>query len=122
MLLEGLRRAGKQYDRFIVPAFEKRSAARDEGGASASADEDSGKGRSTPSGTRAAAGSVLRRGFPPSAVQQAIRALFHMLQFAVAYVVMLLAMGLNGYIVFGIFAGAYGRIFCQLVDGRGSAG
>lgn len=89
--------------------FEKRSAAPNSSAASASADDDGGKGRSTPRGTRAAAGSVLRRRFRPSAVQQAVRALFHTLQFAVAYVVMLLAMGANGYIVFCIFAGAYGK-------------
>ncbi|EON63990.1 hypothetical protein W97_03220 [Coniosporium apollinis CBS 100218] len=109
MLLEGLRRTGKAYDRSIVRGFEKRSAAPNSSAASASADEDGGKGWSAPRGTQAAAGSVLRRRFRPSAVQQAARTLFHALQFAVAYVVMLLAMGANGYIVFCIFAGAYGK-------------
>lgn len=43
----------------------------------------------------------------PTALQQAIRALFHMLQFAVAYFIMLLAMYYNGYIIICIFIGAY---------------
>lgn len=43
----------------------------------------------------------------PSLIEQAIRALLHMLQFAVAYFVMLLAMYFNGYIIICIFIGAF---------------
>ena len=39
--------------------------------------------------------------------QQALRALIHTAQFAVAYFVMLLAMYFNGYIIICIFLGAY---------------
>ncbi|KAL8655190.1 MAG: hypothetical protein Q9226_003150 [Calogaya cf. arnoldii] len=43
----------------------------------------------------------------PTVFQQAIRALLHMLQFAVAYFIMLLAMYYNGYIIISIIIGAY---------------
>lgn len=45
--------------------------------------------------------------FRPSVFEQLVRALLHMLQFAVAYFVMLLAMYFNGYIIICIFIGAF---------------
>lgn len=45
--------------------------------------------------------------YRPSPVEQVIRALFHMVQFAVAYFIMLLAMYYNGYIIICIFIGAF---------------
>lgn len=45
--------------------------------------------------------------YRPSPVEQVLRALLHMLQFAVAYVIMLLAMYFNGYIIICIFLGAF---------------
>lgn len=45
--------------------------------------------------------------YRPSLVEQLIRALLHMLQFAVAYFIMLLAMYFNGYIIICIFIGAF---------------
>lgn len=45
--------------------------------------------------------------FRPSLTQQSIRALLHMVTFAVAYFVMLLAMYYNGYFIICIFIGAY---------------
>jgi copper transporter 1 len=45
--------------------------------------------------------------YRPSPMEQVIRALFHMFQFAVAYFVMLLAMYYNGYIIICIFIGAF---------------
>ncbi|OKL57534.1 hypothetical protein UA08_07096 [Talaromyces atroroseus] len=45
--------------------------------------------------------------FRPTLVQQSIRALLHMVTFAVAYFVMLLAMYYNGYFIICIFIGAY---------------
>lgn len=43
----------------------------------------------------------------PSPVEQVVRALLHTLQFGVAYIVMLLAMYYNGYIIICIFIGAF---------------
>ncbi|KAL5410473.1 hypothetical protein PMIN03_005361 [Paraphaeosphaeria minitans] len=51
--------------------------------------------------------NVPSRSFRPTILQQVIRALLHMLQFAVAYFVMLLAMYYNGYIIICIFIGAF---------------
>ncbi|GKZ35923.1 copper Transporter integral membrane protein that functions in high affinity copper transport [Aspergillus brasiliensis] len=45
--------------------------------------------------------------FRPSLTEQLIRAFLHMLQFAVAYFVILLAMYYNGYIIICIFVGAF---------------
>jgi solute carrier family 31 (copper transporter), member 1 len=45
--------------------------------------------------------------FRPNMKQQAARATFHMLQFAVAYFVMLLAMYYNGFILLSICIGAW---------------
>ncbi|KAJ5289921.1 Histone deacetylase RPD3 [Penicillium atrosanguineum] len=45
--------------------------------------------------------------YRPSAVEQVVRAFMHMLQFAVAYFIMLLAMYFNGYIIICIFIGAF---------------
>ncbi|KAJ6131513.1 hypothetical protein N7523_001219 [Penicillium sp. IBT 18751x] len=45
--------------------------------------------------------------YRPSAVEQTVRAFMHMLQFAVAYFIMLLAMYFNGYIIICIFIGAF---------------
>lgn len=43
----------------------------------------------------------------PTLIEQLIRAALHMLQFAVAYFIMLLAMYFNGYIIICIFIGAF---------------
>ncbi|PLB45569.1 copper transporter [Aspergillus steynii IBT 23096] len=48
-----------------------------------------------------------KRGIRPTPIEQTIRALLHMVQFAVAYFVMLLAMYFNGYIIICIFIGAF---------------
>lgn len=45
--------------------------------------------------------------YRPSPMEQVTRALLHMLQFAVAYFIMLLAMYFNGYIIICIFIGAF---------------
>ncbi|KAJ5749888.1 hypothetical protein N7533_006916 [Penicillium manginii] len=43
----------------------------------------------------------------PSPVEQVVRALLHTFQFGVAYIIMLLAMYYNGYIIICIFLGAF---------------
>lgn len=58
----------------------------------------------------------------PSLVEHTIRSFLHMLQFAVAYFVMLLAMYFNGYVIICIFIGAFLGAFLfswePLVAGR----
>ncbi|CAI7586183.1 unnamed protein product [Penicillium glandicola] len=45
--------------------------------------------------------------YRPSFVEHFVRSLLHMVQFAVAYIIMLLAMYFNGYIIICIFIGAF---------------
>ncbi|KAJ6138011.1 hypothetical protein N7471_004497 [Penicillium samsonianum] len=45
--------------------------------------------------------------YRPSIVEHSVRSLLHMAQFAVAYIIMLLAMYFNGYIIICIFIGAF---------------
>jgi copper transporter 1 len=98
ILLEFLRRAGKEYDRHIVQQYLASHAPAAPVASSASSDNSK-----TPRTTTAPTAQKFR----PSVLQQAIRALLHMFQFAVAYFIMLLAMYYNGYIIICIFIGAY---------------
>jgi copper transporter 1 len=108
VLLEFLRRAGKEYDRFIVAQHTKTFVPSN---VTSSASLDNANGNctnKTPGTTTLPARNLAAVGkFRPSIVQQAIRALLHMCQFAVAYFVMLLAMYYNGYMIICIFIGAY---------------
>ncbi|KAK4460446.1 putative high affinity copper protein [Cladorrhinum samala] len=97
IMLELLRRATKEYDRYLLdkhlrstPVLEAPTAAGEAGVASAGA-----------------VAACQIRPYRPSVYEQAIRALLHLLQFAVGYFVMLLAMYYNGYIIICIFIGAY---------------
>lgn len=65
-------------------------------------------------GAQSVDGGMINRKIPdvfapyrPSPIEQVIRALLHMVQFAVAYIIMLLAMYYNGYIIICIFIGAF---------------
>ena len=104
--LEALRRAGKEYDRYIVNQhLASINPATPDGSSAASGNS------KTPATATGCMPTV--QNFRPSVVQQAIRSLLHMLQFAVAYFVMLLAMYYNGYIIICIFIGAYiGYFLC----------
>ena len=73
MSLEFLRRAVKEYDRFLVAKHVTTPG---------STSSDSGSGHQ-PKGTAPLAG------YRPNIFEQAIRALLHMVQFAVAYFIML---------------------------------
>ena len=106
MSLEFLRRLSKEYDRYILrqyqraatcaPVYQTHSQA-------GKTDSDNGS-----NGNRAlATGNVVPATFRPNAIQQAIRATLHMVQFAVAYFVMLLAMYYNGYFIICIIIGAW---------------
>lgn len=93
--LEMLRRGVKEYDRFLINKHITSQV-----------------GRPTPKaladdGSPPPACAAAANGYRPTILEQAIRALLHMLQFAVAYFVMLLAMYYNGYIIICIFIGAY---------------
>lgn len=73
-------------------------------------DVSNGMNRDIISGADATSHKVGRAKFGPyrpSPMEQLVRALLHMLQFAVAYFIMLLAMYYNGYIIICIFIGAF---------------
>jgi copper transporter 1 len=95
LLLEFLRRASKEFDRYIIAQHTKTLASSSDGNRTSK----------TPVATthKIAASSKFR----PSLLQQAVRALLHMCQFTVAYFIMLLAMYYNGYMLICIFLGAY---------------
>lgn len=113
MSLEFLRRLGKEYDRWLLglhAAAAVRSVAvpipgpgAGTAGVSGVSDGDSSSGK----GLGVVSGGQTRADFRPSLRQQVIRAALHMLQFAVAYFVMLLAMSYNGYIIICILIGAF---------------
>ncbi|KAF2108327.1 Ctr copper transporter family-domain-containing protein [Lophiotrema nucula] len=103
--LELLRRAGKEYDRYIIEQYKRSLAPITSPESSTSSTHDANsKG---PSATAARTSTPALQSFRPNVLQQAIRALLHMLQFAVAYFIMLLAMYYNGYIIICIFIGAF---------------
>ncbi|KAK4236357.1 Ctr copper transporter family-domain-containing protein [Achaetomium macrosporum] len=97
--LEMLRRAVKEYDRLLINKHLNSQATQ--------AANDSPKRMFTEGGPAPACAADCTKGYRPTILEQAIRALLHMLQFAVAYFVMLLAMYYNGYIIICIFIGAY---------------
>lgn len=104
IVLEALRRASREYDAYIIRAY---AAAHPPPAGPARVSNDSDSDNKSPATVETSAAPVFNRGFTPNLFQQIIRALLHMLQFAVAYFVMLLAMYFNGYIIICIFIGAF---------------
>ncbi|KAF2269139.1 Ctr-domain-containing protein [Lojkania enalia] len=124
MTLEFLRRSAKEYDRYILAQHTRSLAPLPP--SSTSSTHDTAPKSADPSAAPACAPIAhATERFRPNILQQAIRALLHMLQFAVAYFVMLLAMYYNGYVIICIFIGAYLGYFVFgwesfNVGGRGS--
>lgn len=120
--LEFLRRLGREYDRYIIGQFRYRNLDPVSGGhenssiesafsESRSKNGDDGLGRDEgpakkPLGVRVKEIQKDRQ-FRPSFFQQMVRALLHMVQFGVAYFIMLLAMYYNGYFIICILIGAF---------------
>lgn len=95
--LEALRRGAREYDQWIVRDFRSRLAS-----ATATARDDQ-----TAMTRRTAV-------FRPRVTQQLIRAVLHAATFGVAYMLMLMAMYYNGYIILCIFLGAgVGKFLCD---------
>lgn len=84
MSLEFLRRAVKEYDAFLI---RRHTAATVAASGTSSPTKDGGSVKL--SGAGAPAACAVTRGYRPKIWEQAIRALLHMVQFAVAYFVML---------------------------------
>lgn len=111
MCLEALRRAGKEYDRYLVRHYSAIAASHATVATSAThSDSDvavKGDATAGPSCCVQNAGAATKTTFRPNILEHIIRSLIHMLTFAVAYFVMLLAMYYNGYIIICIFIGAF---------------
>lgn len=115
MSLELFRRLSKEYDRYLLKQFKQKMSPFSSQGktpagaklttASTAVLDPADEGRSNRCTDAMAQLSTVY--FRPNPVQQAIRALLHMITFAIAYFVMLLAMYYNGYFIICIFIGAY---------------
>ncbi|KAK1245658.1 hypothetical protein MKX07_004727 [Trichoderma sp. CBMAI-0711] len=107
--LEFLRRLSKEYDRFLIKQhlarFRDASSAPVAVAAKPAKSAAEAAGGESVTSLEAAPRAVPP--FRPSVLQQALRALLHVAQFSVAYIVMLLAMYYNGYFIICIFIGAY---------------
>lgn len=84
--LEMLRRAVKEFDRYLIRTHKARWAGGGTAAPSSESADDPAKGPSEP--VAASARSAIPP-FRPNMLQQAVRALIHVCQFAVAYFVML---------------------------------
>lgn len=121
--LEFLRRVAREYDAFIVRRARLRAQYFTLPAASQTTSQSQSESQSPKQSTAnvvASSSTAITspdgaKGIPPCDVQavrptmveQLVRAALHMLQFAVAYFVMLLAMYFNGYIIICIFIGAF---------------
>ena len=99
MSLEFLRRMAKVYDNHLLRQHQLAHPGQN-------SSETKGLLPSTSSDQVPLTNSVQPK-YRPNLKQQAARATFHMLQFAVAYFVMLLAMYYNGFILLSICIGAW---------------
>lgn len=116
--LEFLRRAGREYDSYIIRQARLRQPSTTGALRQDTCDSNACPGAENESSTpdpskQATAGaksaSIARVSAPyrPSLLEHTLRSLIHMVQFAVAYIIMLLAMYYNGYIIICIFIGAF---------------
>jgi copper transporter 1 len=123
MSLEFLRRLSKEYDRYILQQFKQNIILPSSQKLSTTAtkfatttmtttttpdsDENNTNCCSPDTTTNVVIPSTSTIHFRPTLIQQSVRALLHMITFAIAYFVMLLAMYYNGYFIICIFIGAY---------------
>lgn len=99
--VELLRRMGKEYDELLLRQFHRRATAH---GVAVAA--------------RGCTGDVIPTRqtitFRATPLQQLIRAIIHAMTFGAAYIIMLLAMYYNGYIIICIFIGSgIGKFLCD---------
>lgn len=98
MLVEFFRRLGKEYDTFVLRQFQRESARRYA--------DDSNFGS-----------QVIT--FRATFLQQLTRSVLHAFTFGTAYIVMLMAMYFNGYMIICIFIGAgLGKFVCDWLEVR----
>ena len=139
LLLEFLRRLQREYDGFLLEQRSRRM--NDTQRARAASTSKHGSANSNSSSVNLG-DSALAAGDPllgsywkqslspgegnnphgvPTISQQAVRAGIHTMQFSVAYIIMLLAMYYNGYIIVCIFVGVFIGFFVFSWDASGAA-
>lgn len=113
IVLEALRRLGKEYDEHLQRDFAARVALI--ANLPAAAPPTDTAGGACPAAERGDEAQAPRTvTFRASPLQQFIRALIHTATFGLAYIVMLLAMYYNGYIIICILIGALlGKFLCD---------
>lgn len=111
--LEFLRRIGKEYDTYIARQFQRHVATQTSSSRQAADTNNTSCCAPAPPVEQPMYGPQTVT-FRASPLQQLIRSVIHMFTFGVAYIVMLLAMYFNGYIIISIFLGAgIGKFFCD---------
>ncbi|KAK8054472.1 hypothetical protein PG994_009539 [Apiospora phragmitis] len=116
VVLEALRRVGKEYDALILRQFQRHVAAQ-----RLAASKDKNVNATSCCGPPEPEEATPNR-------PQLTRSVIHAVQFGLAYIVMLLAMYFNGYIIISIIIGAgIGKFLCDwmvhkvLIDGEDGA-
>lgn len=100
VILEFFRRLGKEYDALIVRQFKRNLNAR------------AAAFRGLPSSNEASEPPFAT--FRATPLQQLVRSALHAVVFGLAYIVMLLAMYYNGYVIISIIVGAgIGKFLCD---------
>ncbi|KAI9887362.1 MAG: Copper Transporter integral membrane protein that functions in high affinity copper transport [Watsoniomyces obsoletus] len=107
--LEFLRRSQREFDRYVRTTNQRGRIERSSSSSNSDGDgSDSSQSKSgLRVGVRAWRGAPIGGGSQLKLWQQMVRSLLYMVQFAVGYFIMLLAMYYNGYIIISIFIGAF---------------
>lgn len=130
MLMEVLRRLGKEYDDWILRGFQARAAAVNHINSNNNSRGGSGQATTVPLPMKSGSGFLRTSPAPPppqgtttgmhtvmfraSPLQQLVRSVIHAVSLGVAYIVMLLVMSFNGYIIICVILGAgLGKFFCD---------
>ncbi|TIA91095.1 hypothetical protein E3P99_01245 [Wallemia hederae] len=107
--VEAVRRFGREYDRKIVNDYRKSQA-----GSTSIAPEVDAKGDVGPAPVLVGTGQL--KPFRPTLTQQLIRSLVYFVQYSATYIIMLIAMTFNGYLLFAIFFGGAAGYFVSSWD------
>ncbi|KAI3325193.1 ctr copper transporter [Xylariaceae sp. AK1471] len=103
IVLEFVRRAGKEYDQFVLRQFQQHVNAQ---AAMSRVENDCCAEEPQPSSHTTT--------FRATPVQQLVRSLIHAVAFGIAYILMLIAMAYNGYVIIMIIIGAgFGKFVCD---------
>lgn len=116
MAMEALRRLGREYDDWILRGFQARATCLEPPSVSSSRLSRNSASCKGGNDTTTTAEAVASRTvvFRASPLQQTVRAVIHAVSLGVAYVVMLLVMSYNGYVIICVLiGGGLGKFFCD---------